>query len=327
MDAPTKHVPLGSGGTVLSELKSLLRAPRRTAAFAYGFMLASVALTVFLLFNPSPNSSSSSPWLSNVFTSPSTADSYRSQFSSFFSYFFHNSSSSSSSPPQLLAPNFIPPPPPTPNSPHRSENASVSQPLGVKNHTKVPDLATALRTNGTSSSRNPTQISPSGSKPHAVNPTPANRTRNSGGPSSSRPAKNDTAKAVKIVPADRGIASNNATSLPKTKSDNNIKSAPVTEASNGKGNDRLESLKKCNFFDGQWVKDDSYPLYKPGSCSLIDEQFNCVPNGRPDTDYHEFKWKPEGCDLPRCDLYTCSSSVIRGIVILNLFTLYLGSIY
>ncbi|KAJ6304021.1 hypothetical protein OIU77_017823 [Salix suchowensis] len=61
----------------------------------------------------------------------------------------------------------------------------------------------------------------------------------------------------------------------------------------------IDDLVNCNFFDGKWVKDDSYPLYKPGSCSLIDEQFNCILNGRPDKDYQKYKWKPKGCTLPR----------------------------
>ncbi|KAF3589071.1 hypothetical protein F2Q69_00031863 [Brassica cretica] len=47
----------------------------------------------------------------------------------------------------------------------------------------------------------------------------------------------------------------------------------------------IKSLKNCDFHEGEWVKDDSYPLYKPGSCNLIDEQFTCISNGRPD-DYN-----------------------------------------
>lgn len=311
MADPTKHLPLGAGVPVLSELKSLLRAPRRTAVFAYGFIFAFVALTAFLLFNPSPNSSS--PWLSNVFTSPSTADSYRSRFSSFFSSLFPNSSSSTTSPPQPPAPNLFPPPP-SPNFPPRSENASASQPLAAKNHTQAPDLAPVLGAYESSNSKNSSKTSTSGSKPQATN-----RTRNSPDPfSPSPPAKSDTAKAVRRVPTDKGIASNYTASLLKKQRNNNKTSdnnktvtipvpTPVTGASQQKINDRLELLKKCDFFDGQWVKDDSYPLYEPGSCSLIDEQFNCVLNGRPDTDYHKFRWKPKGCDLPRCDLYFASS--------------------
>ncbi|KAG7581611.1 PC-Esterase [Arabidopsis suecica] len=61
----------------------------------------------------------------------------------------------------------------------------------------------------------------------------------------------------------------------------------------------IESLKSCEFFEGDWVKDDSYPLYKPGSCNLIDEQFDCISNGIPDVDFQKLKWKPKKCSLPR----------------------------
>ncbi|RID63917.1 hypothetical protein BRARA_E02879 [Brassica rapa] len=61
----------------------------------------------------------------------------------------------------------------------------------------------------------------------------------------------------------------------------------------------VKSLKNCEFYEGEWVKDDSYPLYKPGSCNLIDEQFTCVSNGRPDVEFQKLKWKPKQCTLPR----------------------------
>ncbi|KAH7844682.1 hypothetical protein Vadar_030571 [Vaccinium darrowii] len=61
----------------------------------------------------------------------------------------------------------------------------------------------------------------------------------------------------------------------------------------------VEKLTDCDLFDGEWVRDESYPLYEPGSCSIIDEQFNCFVNGRPDNDYYKLKWKPIGCSLPR----------------------------
>ncbi|GKA13545.1 trichome birefringence-like protein [Tanacetum coccineum] len=61
----------------------------------------------------------------------------------------------------------------------------------------------------------------------------------------------------------------------------------------------VKDLVKCDLFDGEWVRDESYPLYKPGSCSLIDEQFNCYVNGRPDKGFQMLKWKPKACSLPR----------------------------
>lgn len=106
--------------------------------------------------------------------------------------------------------------------------------------------------------------------------------------------KIDSGKDEKKV-AQKGEASNYTSSLSK-KQRNETKPGVSVKQGN---DDLIESLKKCDLFDGDWVKDDSYPLYKPGSCSLIDEQFNCIRNGRPDKDYQKFKWKPRHCNLPR----------------------------
>lgn len=57
--------------------------------------------------------------------------------------------------------------------------------------------------------------------------------------------------------------------------------------------------RECDFTNGRWVYDDSYPLYTNGSCRFVDEGFNCMSNGRPDNDYTKWKWQPHDCDLPR----------------------------
>ncbi|CAN1806666.1 Protein trichome birefringence-like 4 [Linum perenne] len=57
----------------------------------------------------------------------------------------------------------------------------------------------------------------------------------------------------------------------------------------------------CNIFDGNWVPDDSDPVYPPGSCTFLDDSFNCFKNGRADLGYLRFRWKPYGCDIPRFD--------------------------
>ncbi|GKE14570.1 trichome birefringence-like protein 6, partial [Tanacetum coccineum] len=36
-----------------------------------------------------------------------------------------------------------------------------------------------------------------------------------------------------------------------------------------------------------------------GTCSFIDEGFNCEGNGRLDKDYINWRWKPHDCDIPR----------------------------
>ena len=61
----------------------------------------------------------------------------------------------------------------------------------------------------------------------------------------------------------------------------------------------VKSLVGCDIFHGRWVKDESYPLYKPGSCSIIDESFDCYGNGRPDFEYQRLRWQPFGCNIPR----------------------------
>ncbi|KAJ6355055.1 hypothetical protein OIU77_005614 [Salix suchowensis] len=50
---------------------------------------------------------------------------------------------------------------------------------------------------------------------------------------------------------------------------------------------------------GTWVKDEEYPIYEAGSCPYVDEAFDCQGNGRKDSDYLKWRWKPNDCDLPR----------------------------
>ncbi|XP_021277043.1 protein trichome birefringence-like 5 [Herrania umbratica] len=60
-----------------------------------------------------------------------------------------------------------------------------------------------------------------------------------------------------------------------------------------------EKREMCDLYTGTWVKDEEYPVYKPGSCPYVDEAFDCQSNGRQDSDYLGWRWKPDGCDLPR----------------------------
>jgi PMR5 N terminal Domain len=55
----------------------------------------------------------------------------------------------------------------------------------------------------------------------------------------------------------------------------------------------------CDIFDGKWVRDESDPLYPPGSCPHIDDDFNCFKNGRPDHDFLKWRWQPNRCNIPR----------------------------
>lgn len=55
----------------------------------------------------------------------------------------------------------------------------------------------------------------------------------------------------------------------------------------------------CDLFEGDWVWDDSYPLYESRDCKFLDGGFRCSENGRPDSFYTKWRWQPRKCNLPR----------------------------
>ncbi|GFP91656.1 protein trichome birefringence [Phtheirospermum japonicum] len=288
----TKYAPI-NGGAVFSDFKthfSILRT-KRTVTIAYVFVFIFIAFTIFLAFSPSSNSSS--PWFTNIFTisatrssniansAPSssvfTDESYRSHFSSIYNYFFPNSSAESGGGSQNS--NFSPPPSLSKNQAHKVE------PLKSDNITNLPQKPHVNQT--VSNNTNPPK------------PTPEmqNQTQNKAQGEKFRD-KVGVLKGNSSV-ADKGIKVNNNSSPSVKKKQSN--GTNLDMAKRGSDDDLIKSLMNCDFFDGNWVKDESYPLYKPDSCSLIDEQFNCFRNGRPDNGYYKLKWKPKGCTLPRLD--------------------------
>ncbi|XP_028781861.1 protein trichome birefringence-like 6 [Neltuma alba] len=72
-----------------------------------------------------------------------------------------------------------------------------------------------------------------------------------------------------------------------------------------------KTVKGCDLTKGSWVFDESYPLYTKDSCPFIDEGFDCLGNGRLDSDYLKWRWQPQDCDLPRFNA-TKMLELIRG---------------
>lgn len=59
---------------------------------------------------------------------------------------------------------------------------------------------------------------------------------------------------------------------------------------------------ECDLFQGQWVEETSRkPLYANATCPIMSQQQNCPGNGRPDSGFLNWKWKPQGCALPDFD--------------------------
>ncbi|KAI6669303.1 hypothetical protein NL676_004188 [Syzygium grande] len=56
----------------------------------------------------------------------------------------------------------------------------------------------------------------------------------------------------------------------------------------------------CDMSTGKWVVDESYPLYD-SNCPYLSTAVTCQRNGRPDSDYQKWRWKPQACSLPRFD--------------------------
>ncbi|GLT57052.1 hypothetical protein SLA2020_300540 [Shorea laevis] len=61
---------------------------------------------------------------------------------------------------------------------------------------------------------------------------------------------------------------------------------------------RRGSTGSCDLSVGKWVSDQTYPLYD-SSCPYLSTAVTCQRNGRPDSNYEKWRWKPNGCSLPR----------------------------
>lgn len=64
---------------------------------------------------------------------------------------------------------------------------------------------------------------------------------------------------------------------------------------------RCVAEKQCNIFEGKWIENHSEPLYQNETCPFLSQGQNCPGNGRSDSGYLNWKWKPTECELTRFD--------------------------
>ncbi|XP_073013757.1 protein trichome birefringence-like 9 [Typha latifolia] len=56
----------------------------------------------------------------------------------------------------------------------------------------------------------------------------------------------------------------------------------------------------CDYSNGRWVGDEGQPLgFYAEDCPFLDPGFKCHRNGRNDSGYLSWRWKPHACDLPK----------------------------
>ncbi|XP_062220996.1 protein trichome birefringence-like 19 [Phragmites australis] len=55
----------------------------------------------------------------------------------------------------------------------------------------------------------------------------------------------------------------------------------------------------CDVARGEWVPDTEAPYYTNLTCPYIDDHQNCMKFGKPSLEFMRWRWRPDGCDLPR----------------------------
>ncbi|KAJ1284304.1 hypothetical protein BS78_03G194100 [Paspalum vaginatum] len=72
--------------------------------------------------------------------------------------------------------------------------------------------------------------------------------------------------------------------------------APAPAAAEEEPGEEVEDG-ECDVYDGEWVVDEAagYPLYDAAECPFLSGQVACRRNGRPDSGYERWRWRPRGC--------------------------------
>ncbi|KAL6911416.1 hypothetical protein ACP4OV_000221 [Aristida adscensionis] len=62
------------------------------------------------------------------------------------------------------------------------------------------------------------------------------------------------------------------------------------------------AVEACDVTRGEWVRDaEAAPYYTNLTCPFIDDLQNCMRFGKPSLEFLRWRWRPDGCELPRFD--------------------------
>uniref|UniRef100_J3MCR1 Uncharacterized protein n=1 Tax=Oryza brachyantha TaxID=4533 RepID=J3MCR1_ORYBR len=72
----------------------------------------------------------------------------------------------------------------------------------------------------------------------------------------------------------------------------------ATTARRGAGEVGMAVAEECDVSRGRWVREPRGPIYTNLTCSTVADYVNCQKFGK-DPGYLYWRWRPEGCELPR----------------------------
>ncbi|KAJ9153379.1 hypothetical protein P3X46_026824 [Hevea brasiliensis] len=269
------HLPIKAIDTS-KPIASIITRRRSFLAFAFGFIFIFVACTFLFAFNPSSSYFFySSPWFNNfIRTTTNSTSSYKSQFSTLFSRVLYSSSFSHQ-----------------PNIPFQVSNESLSM------NDNADDGISLIQDSNYTSENNSTFPPPNeGNYINQLLSDGANMAMDSQSLLSKDSRKNSFQENQDLSKRKNGRKKN---VVQKKRSTRHKALVPKRRNRKKKNIKWMETMRRCNIFDGRWVKDNSYPLFEPGSCPHIDEPFNCFINGRPDNGYQKYRWQPDDCNIPK----------------------------
>ncbi|CAL9121334.1 unnamed protein product, partial [Musa textilis] len=79
-----------------------------------------------------------------------------------------------------------------------------------------------------------------------------------------------------------------------------VDSGSSTSVHAGEGKPHRDLSGKCDLFNGEWIPNPFGAAYT-NSCRFIANTQNCITNGRSNTSYTNWRWKPQDCDVPLFD--------------------------